>query len=522
MSLKRLLLMLMVFIAIPSLLLAQESLTETYVSPDERLTLRYPEGWIVNTEDEGITLIATSEGMVDAIDDAVPVGEAAMALLFSDNDPTDEQLFESETPSAILSRFVELIGESGDARFTEPVRYMLAGLEGARATGRLDSNEVLVIALDLGDGVFEVAIAVTASGEMDRFEGKMIAILESVNYLPLVEPNVELDTMAIITPENAEQLAQLWTVTPHVGLVYSVAISPDGSTIASGGVDGEIYLLDATDGAVIQTLSGHTSGVEQVLFSPEGDALASLSSDGSFRLWDVATGDERLVFEHDEPLFYMAYSPGGRFIAFSSYTQDPETFETASSTVWLVDTQDERERSIIKLEDDLFVNSVAFSPDSNELLFSASNDQDPDKQQTNVWLWDIERDQEIDSWAQDGNPVDVFFTPAGRMYTTMNDTSDPNDLLLWDVTENYIQERLTGFGDLTYHVVLNAAGTIMGAASYDGTVRLWAFDNLEEVAVLRHEGGAYGVALSDDGRLLATSDDLGNVVLWGVTNASNI
>jgi WD40 repeat protein len=291
--------------------------------------------------------------------------------------------------------------------------------------------------------------------------------------------------------------------------------------IASGGVDGQIYLLDATNGEVIQTLSGHTSSVEQVLFSPEDDTVASLSSDGSFRLWDIATGDERLVFEHRESLFYMAYSPGGRFVAFSSYTQDPETFVTSSATVWLVDTQDERERSIITLEDGRFVNSLAFSPDSAELLFSASNDEDPENRQTNVWLWDIERDQEIDTWVQEGNPVDVFFTPAGRMYNTMNDIHDANDLLLWDVTENYIQERLTGFRGLTYHVVLNAAGTIMGAASYDGTVRLWDFDGLEEVAVLNHEGGAYGVALSEDGRLLATADDLGNVVLWGVTNASN-
>jgi WD40 repeat protein len=331
-----------------------------------------------------------------------------------------------------------------------------------------------------------------------------------------------LSALSTITPENADALEPLWTETPHQGLVYGVAISPDGRTVASCGLDGEIFLLDAANGEIIREFSGHTESVEQVLFSPDGETLASLSSDGSFRLWDVATGDEQLVFDHNEPLFYMAFSPGGRWIAYSSYVNNPESSTTESSTVWLVDSQDERERAIITLEDTLFVNSVAFSPDSDQLLFSASNDQDPDARQTNVWLWDIERDQEIDSWIQEGNPVDVFFTPTGRPYATMNDIRDPNDLLVWDVSENYIQHRLTGFDDLTYHVVLNLEGTIMGAASYDGTVRLWKFDDGEELAVLEHEGAAYGVALSDDGRLVATSDDLGNVVLWGVVGNANV
>jgi hypothetical protein len=171
---KRLWFLLLGLLALPSLLLAQESLPETYVSPDERLTLRYPEGWVVSREDEGITIIATSEDAIESVNDAVPPGEAALALVFSDLDPTpDQELFASGTPSGIARRFIALIGESGDARFTEPVRFALDGLEGVRASGRLDSSEVLLIVLDLGQDVFEVAIGVTSAGELDRFEGKM-------------------------------------------------------------------------------------------------------------------------------------------------------------------------------------------------------------------------------------------------------------------------------------------------------------------------------------------------------------
>ena len=55
--------------------LAQNALTETYVSPDERLTLRYPEGWVVVDEDDGIVVLATDESLGGGIDEALPPGE---------------------------------------------------------------------------------------------------------------------------------------------------------------------------------------------------------------------------------------------------------------------------------------------------------------------------------------------------------------------------------------------------------------------------------------------------------------
>jgi len=399
-------------------------------------------------------------------------------------------------------------------RFTEPVRFTLDGREGARAAGRVEENDVLLIAYEVEQDVYGIAIGVTASGELERFEGKLVAILETINYLPETPPDIDLTALQTITPENAGQLQELWTVRPHSGTVYAVAISPDGRMVASCGADSNIVLLDTATGEELRTISGHSAAVEQVLFSPDGELLASLSEDGTLRLWEVATRQQQQVFSHDEALFYMAYS--GRWIAYSTYVQNRESLETESSTVWLADVQDRQNREIMTLENNLFINSVAFDPTGNILMFSASDDSDPEARQIRVWQWDIERNREVDTASREGNPVDVFFTPDGRPYATMNDTGHPNDLLVWDVAENYIQHRLTGFSELAYHVVLNTEGTIMGAASYDGTVRLWALDSGDELAVLEHDGGAYGVAFSDDGKLVATSDDQGNVVLWGI------
>jgi WD40 repeat protein len=78
--------------------------------------------------------------------------------------------------------------------------------------------------------------------------------------------------------------------------IDSMAFSPGGKTLATGNVDGTIWLWDVTTRKQIGgPFTGHGGSVTSVAFSPDGKTLASSSDDQTVRLWNVATPSQNLA-----------------------------------------------------------------------------------------------------------------------------------------------------------------------------------------------------------------------------------
>jgi len=146
--------------------------------------------------------------------------------------------------------------------------------------------------------------------------------------------------------------------------VTSLAFSPDGRTLAIGGVEsksnidfaslmnpaaqrnkknskppdpdeimknmkveavGQVTLWDVATGTEIGVLKGHGKGVTQVAFSRDGRWLASGSSDNTIRIWDVAGRRElRTLTGHTANIESLDFSPDSRLLA--SASDDGGTF----------------------------------------------------------------------------------------------------------------------------------------------------------------------------------------------------
>ena len=233
------------------------------------------------------------------------------------------------------------------------------------------------------------------------------------------------------------------TLAGHTGDVLSVAISPDGGTIASGSVDNTIILWGVASGIEIQTLAGHTDDVLSVAFSPDGRILASGSVDQKIILWDVAGGTEiQTLAGHTADVSSVAFSPDGSILASGSSDKTIILWDVASGTEM---------GSLTGLED--LVLCVAFSPDGSTLASGSLDDT--------IVLWDVASGTEIKSLKSSAHSI--AFSPDGTTFASGSD--------------------------------------------YFSTITLWNVANWEKLQTLKTQDDYINIAFSPDGRTLASGTE---------------
>lgn len=97
------------------------------------------------------------------------------------------------------------------------------------------------------------------------------------------------------------------------GRSASLALAPDGKTLAIGGKDGSIQLLDPLSGKMVETLTGHGGTITGLAYSPDGGLLASADWSGEVKIWDIHTARElRSLLGHDDAVIGLEFAPEGR------------------------------------------------------------------------------------------------------------------------------------------------------------------------------------------------------------------
>jgi WD40 repeat protein/DNA-directed RNA polymerase subunit RPC12/RpoP len=122
---------------------------------------------------------------------------------------------------------------------------------------------------------------------------------------------------------------QVQKLTCNQNAILALNYSPDGKTIATGGIDNTIHLWEADSGKHLKALRGHSRWVESVVFTLDGKTLVSGGHDGTIRFWDVDGGKETNQITMAGVVRTVRLSPDGKTLFAGSGPKTLKVFSVA-------------------------------------------------------------------------------------------------------------------------------------------------------------------------------------------------
>ena len=326
-----------------------------------------------------------------------------------------------------------------------------------------------------------------------------------LSNLPFITPSLTVtqvfdSSATVISSTNISQLIEQARL--GKGRAGEVSFSPDGRLLAVASGVG-IWLYDSQTGDPLRLLEGHTRSVNSIAWSPGGDKLASGGNDATVRVWDPVEGQELLqLVGHTEPVNSVAWSPDGKQLASGSNDR----------TIRLWDIANSQEVDQLTGHTDI-VFSVAWSPDGRQLA-SGSGDQ-------TIRLWDAGTGQELSQLTGHKEPVEsVAWSPDGKRLAS---GSDESIIRIWDGGSGQELLQITGFVSWISSIAWSPDGKRLASGGGDSIIRLWDADNgLELLQQDGHHDWIRSVSWSSDGQRLASSSNDGTVRIWEIASGREL
>ena len=243
----------------------------------------------------------------------------------------------------------------------------------------------------------------------------------------------------------------------HVGSANELAVFPDGQRLASVGDDGKLHVWRVDSGTLLATIEAGDRPLHSVAISPDGQTIATGSE--IVQLWNVASGKRELVLpEQEANVEAITFSPDGRQIVTG----------TRYDCICLFS----RDGKLIRqVADEGRHYTLGFTVDGTRLLVPSSFVQEDGNRQGIIRVWRSDMsvvERELDELGHDF--VTAF--PGGDYYLAGDHHAALNKcVILNELGEQVL--NLPAYGDKVTALAISSEERFIAAGLKDGYLNCW-------------------------------------------------
>jgi WD40 repeat protein/serine/threonine protein kinase len=289
----------------------------------------------------------------------------------------------------------------------------------------------------------------------------------------------------------------------------SLAFSPDGRQLAVGTINGRVLLRDTMESREIARGKEHVGPVFCIGYSPDGTTIASAAYDKQILLWGDQLKSQMLLGRIQGQPLSLAFGSNGELAIVDNNRAARVWYLRSGRTPELFQSQDYQ------------LQSVYLAVDSKQLFGGGRTEQDVGGKRGGILVWQLDQRPRCELQGHSHWLQSLSFSRDGRQVVS---GSVDRSVRVWDVASGKETALLEGHSNTVHAVTFLDAGQRVasvgtgrkqGARETHGELFVWDVQThllIREPFHCPHS--LFSVAVSADGRWLSAGDEVGAIRVW--------